>query len=93
MTGVQTCALPISRRLDELAARIDSGQVAVRTPELDRRIKSVERSVGRLGSSIVFAGLLVAGVFLRPSDEVLGSLLMWASAVPLLHVAFTWRSK
>jgi predicted unusual protein kinase regulating ubiquinone biosynthesis (AarF/ABC1/UbiB family) len=83
----------LPRRLDELAARIDSGQIAVRTPELDRRIRSVERSVSRLGSAITFAALLVAGVFLRPTDEVFGWVLMGVSAVPLLHVLATWRSK
>jgi predicted unusual protein kinase regulating ubiquinone biosynthesis (AarF/ABC1/UbiB family) len=83
----------LPRRLDELAARIDSGQVAVRTPELDRRIRSIDRSLSRLGSTIVFAALLVGGVLARPTDEVLGWVLMIASAVPLLHVIATWRRK
>ena len=81
----------LPRRLDELTARIDRGQVAVRTPELDRRMRRLERSVGRVASAIVFAGLLVAGVLLRPADEVLGWVLMGASALPLLHVVFGGR--
>ncbi|MDF1478114.1 AarF/UbiB family protein [Leifsonia sp. H3M29-4] len=80
-------------RLDELAARIDRGQVAVRTPDLERRIRSLERTVGRAVSAIVFAALLFAGVLLRPTDEVLGWVLMGASAVPLLHVVVTWRGR
>jgi len=78
-------------RLDELASRLDRGQVAVRTPELDRRMRSVERSVSRLASALVFAALLIAGVLLRPTDEVLGWVLMGSSALPLLHVVFRWR--
>jgi predicted unusual protein kinase regulating ubiquinone biosynthesis (AarF/ABC1/UbiB family) len=80
-------------RIDELTARIDRGQVAVRTPDLERRIRSLERAVGRATSAIVFAGLLFAGVLLRPTDEVLGWVLMGASAVPLLHVLLRWRGR
>jgi hypothetical protein len=44
-----------------------------------------------LVSAIVFAGLLFAGVLLLPTQELLGWILMGASAVPLLHVLVTWR--
>jgi predicted unusual protein kinase regulating ubiquinone biosynthesis (AarF/ABC1/UbiB family) len=81
----------LPRRLDELASRLDRGQIAVRNPDLERRMRSVDRSVSRIGSAIVFAALLIAGVLLRPTDEVLGWVLMGAAAVPLLHVVFTSR--
>ena len=79
----------LPRRLDELATRLDRGQVAVRAPEVDRRLRSIERSVSRLGSVLVFTALLIAGVLQRPSDEVVGWGLMGASAIPLLHVIVT----
>ncbi|MCU1526604.1 MAG: AarF/ABC1/UbiB kinase family protein, partial [Frondihabitans sp.] len=53
--AVGTAMARLPQRLDELVTRIDRGQLAVRTPELDRRLRSVERSVSRLGSAIVFA--------------------------------------
>jgi predicted unusual protein kinase regulating ubiquinone biosynthesis (AarF/ABC1/UbiB family) len=80
-------------RLDELTARLDRGQLAVRTPELERRVKSVDRSVSRVVSAIVFAALLLAGALLRSTDEVLSTVLMAASALPLLHVVLTWRRR
>ncbi len=83
----------LPRRLDELATRLDRGQVAVRAPEVDRRLRSIDRSVGRLASALVFATLLIAGVLLRPTDEVLGWVLMASSALPLLHVILTSRSR
>lgn len=83
----------LPQRLDELATRIDRGQVAVRTPDVDRRLRSLERSVSRFTSALVFAALLMAGVFLRPIDEVLGWVLMAGSALPLLHVVVTWRRR
>lgn len=91
--GFVTTMARLPRRLDELATRIDRGQVAVRTPDSDRRLRAVERSVGRLASAIVFAGMLVAGVLLRPTDEVLGWVLMGASALPLLHVVAGRRGR
>jgi len=83
----------LPRRLDELATRLDRGQVAVQAPEVDRRLRSIDRSVGRLASALVFATLLIAGVLLRPTDEVLGWVLMASSALPLLHVILTSRSR
>lgn len=83
----------LPRRVDELIARLDRGQVALRTPDLDRRLRFVERSIGRLSSALVFAGLLIAGVLLRPMDEVLSWVLMGASAIPLLHVIATSRRR
>jgi len=84
-------ALP--RRLDELVTKIDRGQIAVQTPQIDRRLRSLERAAGRLVSAIVFAGLLFAGVFLLPTVPWLGWTLMGASVVPLVHVLITWRSR
>ncbi|MFM9876880.1 MAG: AarF/ABC1/UbiB kinase family protein, partial [Rhodoglobus sp.] len=83
----------LPRRVDELTERIERGQVAVRTPDLDRRVRAVERAVGRVASAIVFGALLIAGVLLRPTDEVLGWVLMGASALPLLHVVVTTRGR
>jgi predicted unusual protein kinase regulating ubiquinone biosynthesis (AarF/ABC1/UbiB family) len=81
----------LPRRLDELAARLDRGQVATRSPVLEKRVRAVERAVGRVGSAIIFAALLIAGVLLRHTDPVLGWVLMGASALPLLHVLVTSR--
>lgn len=83
----------LPRRMDELAQRIDRGQVAVQTPQIDRRLRLLERAAGRLVSAIVFAGLLFAGVFLLPTVPWLGGTLMGVSALPLVHVLLTWRAR
>ncbi len=81
----------LPRRMDEIIDQLERGKVALRTPDVDRRLRSLERTIGRAVSAIVFAALLFAGVLLRPTDEVLGWVLMGASAIPLLHVVATWR--
>lgn len=83
-----TIAARLPRRLDGLVTRLDDGEIAVETPRLDQRIRQLERTGGRMVSAILFFGLLVAGALLRPTDAVLGNLLMAVSLLPLLHAVF-----
>ena len=75
-------------RLDGLITRIEDGEIAVETPRLDQRVRQLERMVGRIVSAVLFVGLLVAGVLLQRTDAVFGTVLMAASAIPLLHAVF-----
>ncbi|MBW4031041.1 MAG: AarF/ABC1/UbiB kinase family protein [Acidobacteria bacterium] len=75
-------------RLDGLITRIEDGEIAVETPRLDQRVRQLERMVGRVVSAVLFVGLLVAGVLLQRTDAVFGTVLMAASAIPLLHAVF-----
>lgn len=81
----------LPQRLDALATRIDRGELSVRNPEVEQRLRVLDASVRRASSAILFAALLLAGILLRPSDEVLGWVLMGASALPLIHVLNPWR--
>ena len=78
-------AARLPRRLDDLATRLENGEIAVETPRLDQTVGLLERSVSRLVSALLFAGLLVAGALVRPTDVVLSTVLMVASLLPLLH--------
>lgn len=78
-------AARLPRRLDGLVTRFEDGDIALETPSLDRRVRQLERTGGRLVSALVFFGLLLGGVLLRVTDAVLGDVLMAASALPLLH--------
>jgi predicted unusual protein kinase regulating ubiquinone biosynthesis (AarF/ABC1/UbiB family) len=75
-------------RLDGLITRIEDGEIGVETPRLDQRVRQLERLVGRVVSAILFVGLLLAGVLLRRTDAVFGTVLMAASVIPLLHAVF-----
>ncbi|PZQ87643.1 MAG: ABC transporter [Leifsonia xyli] len=91
--GYATTLAGLPRRVDELAARIDRGQLAIRAPGVEQRLTSLERLFNRLISAIVFAAMLFTGVLLHRSDAVLGWVLMAASVIPLLHVLLTWRRR
>ena len=78
----------LPRRLDDLATRIENGKIAVETPRMDQRVRQLERTGRRIISAILFAGLLIGGILLRSDEMVVGTVLIVASAVPLLHALF-----
>ena len=86
-----TLAARLPRRLDALITRFENGTVSVATPEVERRLTRLERSLRRVVSGVVFAALLVTGAVLRPDDAVLGSVFMIGSVLPLLHALFSGR--
>ncbi len=75
----------LPQQLDELSTLIQRGNLAIRTPGLDQRVLAFEHLARRTLSSVVFAGLLIGGVFLRQTEPVFGWVLMAASGLPLLH--------
>ncbi len=81
----------LPQRLDALATRLDRGELAVRSPEVEQRLRVLDGSVRRTTSAVLFTALLIGGVLLRPSDEVLSWVLLGASALPLLHAVLPWR--
>ena len=73
-------------RLDDLATRLEEGNVSVQNPRLERRIAQLERTGRRLVSAVLFGVLLIGGILLR--DEPYGIWLMIGSGLPLLHAVF-----
>ncbi|SMH44499.1 Predicted unusual protein kinase regulating ubiquinone biosynthesis, AarF/ABC1/UbiB family [Rathayibacter oskolensis] len=83
----------LPRRLDELVTTLDDGRLAVTVPSVERRLTVLEGTVRRVISAVLFAGLLIAGAILRPDDGVLGTVLLVASVVPLLHALLGGRRR
>nr|WP_255728141.1 AarF/UbiB family protein [Nesterenkonia sp. LB17] len=84
-------ALRLPGRLSEAVDGIEAGRIAVRTPDLDRRITALERVGRRIISAVLFTGLLVTGTLLRSDDSLVGSALIAASLIPLLHAVLPSR--
>ena len=59
----QLAALP--SQAGRLLQTIERGELSVQSPQLARRIGRLEKSVDRLGGSVVFAALLLGGVSAR----------------------------
>lgn len=78
-------------RLDELTTKIEDGRIAVQTPALERRLGRLERASRRTVSAVIFVGLLIGGALLRSDDVTFGTVLMAASALPLVHALLSGR--
>ncbi|MGX1702891.1 ABC1 kinase family protein [Microbacterium sp. NPDC055357] len=78
-------AAGLPRRLDALTTRLESGRLTVDTSKLEQRLRRIEKVGRRAVSAILFVGLLIGGAILLPVVPVVGTVLMVASALPLLH--------
>lgn len=87
---VQTLvALP--GRADRVLTTIERGELSVRTPLVELRLRRLDRSLNRMTAAVVFAALLVAGALLWASAPLLAQILMVAAILPLLAVVFGGR--
>lgn len=78
----------LPKRIDALVTRFEQGAVSVRTPQLDRRVAGLDRSVRRIVSAVLFATLFLGGLIVFARSEPLGRTLLGLSALPLLHALF-----
>ncbi|WP_245306470.1 ABC1 kinase family protein [Acidipropionibacterium timonense] len=90
-TLVTAASLP--GRLDALARRAERGDLALRIPDVDRRLGHVERAIERAVRALVFAAMLLAGAWVRTSDPRLGTALMAASVIPLVALLVVSRRR
>ena len=89
--GLISTLARLPQKFEALANRIDRGELVYRNPELEQRVKRADRSVRSLGSAIIFAALLFAGLTLRQSEDPIGNWLLVISAVPLIHALGIFR--
>ena len=74
--------LPV--QIDHVAARIDRGELAVDTPEIDRRLDRLEGMLRLVIAAVVFAAMVVGGSLLWTAAPPLAVTLLVVSIVPLL---------
>jgi predicted unusual protein kinase regulating ubiquinone biosynthesis (AarF/ABC1/UbiB family) len=72
-------------RLEQLVGRVERGDLVVRNPELERRIRVLDSSLRRASASVVFAAMVVAGVLVLPTNNTLGYALLGVSVLPMLY--------
>ncbi|SIN77646.1 ABC1 kinase family protein [Agromyces cerinus] len=78
----------LPQRVDALITKADEGRLSFDTSRLERRLDRVEGVARRVVSAVLFAALLIGGAVLVAPNPVLGTTLMIASALPLLHALF-----
>jgi predicted unusual protein kinase regulating ubiquinone biosynthesis (AarF/ABC1/UbiB family) len=93
LTNTLVALSRLPRRVEDLASRIERGELVVRNPELERRIRSLDSSVRRASASVVFATMIVAGVLLLDSHQTVSFSLFGISILPLLYALGFGRFK
>jgi predicted unusual protein kinase regulating ubiquinone biosynthesis (AarF/ABC1/UbiB family) len=87
-------AARLPQRLDDLSTRLEEGRLSVQNPRVERRLRSLERTMRRVISAVIFAALFIGGIILRADDIVLGTVVLIASVVPLVHALLAgWFSR
>ncbi|MFE6966143.1 ABC1 kinase family protein [Agromyces sp. NPDC057679] len=76
------------KRVDALITKADQGRMSFDTSRLERRLDRLEGVARRILSGVLFAALLIGGALLLAPNPALGTTLMIASALPLLHALF-----
>lgn len=92
-TELLKTVIALPGRVDRVLTLVERGELNVKTPMLDLRVRGVERMIKRATTAILFAALLIGGAILYASNERGGTLVMYASAIPLLLVLIGGRSR
>nr|WP_291753008.1 AarF/UbiB family protein [Cellulomonas sp. 73-92] len=83
-TKIVQSLVALPGRVDRILTLVERGDLSVKTPMLDLRIRALDRSVRRIPMAIVFAALLLAGAVLYPAEPTLAKVLMAVSVLPLI---------
>ena len=90
-TKVVQSLVALPARVDRILTTVERGDLGVKTPMLDLRVRQLNRTMTRMTSAVMFAALLVAGAALYSAQPLFGEVLMGVSAIPLLAVLFGGR--
>jgi predicted unusual protein kinase regulating ubiquinone biosynthesis (AarF/ABC1/UbiB family) len=87
----ELAALP--SRAGRVLERIERGEMSVQSPELARQIGRLEKSVNRLGGSVIFAALFLGGVLLLDAGRIVaGGALLAVSLAVFLWILLSGRN-
>ena len=89
--GIARVAIGLPGRADRVLSMAERGDLIISTPQLNRQVRRLERSIARTNGVLVFAALLISGAVLTATDPGLGRVFMGLSGVPLVWALFAGR--
>ena len=73
---------------------LESGRIAVRTPDLERRLGRLERANRKLVGAVIFGALLLGGIeLILGGAQIPGGILITFSALTLGWVLFSGKGE
>jgi predicted unusual protein kinase regulating ubiquinone biosynthesis (AarF/ABC1/UbiB family) len=92
-TRIATSLAALPARMDRLLTTAERGELAVKTPVLELRVGQLNRTLSRLTTAVMFAGLVVAGSLLYGTEPTLAKVILAISVLPLLAVMLGGRRR
>jgi predicted unusual protein kinase regulating ubiquinone biosynthesis (AarF/ABC1/UbiB family) len=90
LSNLERSLIKLPGRLNNLLMQLERGEIGSRNPELNERVDRVERSVRALTITVVFASLLLSGIYLvTQSYSLFGGILISLSFIALIISLFT----
>ena len=83
-TKIVQSLVALPGRVDRILTLVERGDLSVKTPMLDLRVRGLNRSVQRIPMAIVFAAFLLAGAVLYAAEPTFAKVLMAVSVLPLI---------
>jgi predicted unusual protein kinase regulating ubiquinone biosynthesis (AarF/ABC1/UbiB family) len=85
--------LALPSQASRVLMQAETGGLTVQAPQVSRELRAVTRSVDRLTAALVFAALLLGGVFLYNAGNIyFGAGMMFAAGLVLIWMFFTRRN-
>jgi len=79
----------LPRRFEQLLSTLERGELAMKTPSLDHRLRNLELVLGKIVGAITFGAFLFAGVQLYMNRDIALSLIFFGAAlINLLWLTF-----
>jgi hypothetical protein len=79
-------------KMDAVLSRLEHGDLAVRVPEVDHRVRQLERAARQLVASILFFALFLGGIQLYLAGQSpLWEMLLAGAGLSLIWVLITGR--
>jgi predicted unusual protein kinase regulating ubiquinone biosynthesis (AarF/ABC1/UbiB family) len=84
--------LQLPRKLDDLILRVERGELVVRQPETERRLRLVNSSIRQLASVLLFGGSLASALLLGDQNPALSTGLFVLAGASLVGVFIRSKS-
>jgi predicted unusual protein kinase regulating ubiquinone biosynthesis (AarF/ABC1/UbiB family) len=73
--------LTAPRRMNRVLETLEQGELKVQVPELQEHLLSIDKNLQRLTGAIIFAALLMGGVQLMLSEQLIPGLVLFGGAL------------
>lgn len=84
--------LQLPRKFDDLVNRLERGELSIRQPETERRLRILSSSIRQLSAAVLFGSFLIGGLMTSQTNQTLSVVFFTLSGVSLVAAVFRSRN-